>query len=182
MIRFWGGVLVCLMPVFVVGADNLGVTAAISGGTCTVSGLDRDITFRTVTVQHFAGAGQTSEIKPLQLKIDGCGQLGIGGERAAIQVTGHTSAFDDSLFLDSSSMAHGVGVMLREGRYDGILSDFYNTTFAIKNGDYTFKQEEGQAMKNQTLEYTVGLTTGNGTESVKAGNVKATLLFEFRYH
>lgn len=180
----WSGCLFIIIPLSgALGEEQLAVSAVISGGTCKVS-VDENpnIHFGPVSKQHFGSAGQTSEYLPLHVQLSDCGLIGSGGAMAAVQITGTPSPFDDALFLDAGSQAKGVGIMLRSGIYEGPLTDFYAPADAVKNGDYTYEQPTAQAMSDRTLDYTIGLTSGNGTEAVSAGDIQATLRFTFAYH
>ncbi|CAI1209559.1 TPA: type 1 fimbrial protein [Serratia liquefaciens] len=167
-------------------ADNngLSVTAKITNGTCRVAASPVSINFDPVYMGRLSSVGATSQILPVTLVLSECNGLGGGGEQAAIQVEGQMAQFDSALFLDQSgTTAKGVGVMLRPEKYTGNPSDFYNPLKAVRSGDYTYNSLAGKVPENgTTLDYSVGLTTGNHSQPVAAGEVTSTLRFIFLYH
>lgn len=169
-------------------ADNneLSVTAKITNGTCRVVASPENIIFAPVYTGRFSSYGATSQVLPLKLVLSDCNGLGGGVEQAAIKVEGQMAQndFDPVLFLDQNgTTAKGVGFILRAEKYTGNASDFYNPQKAVRNGDYTYNYLAGQVPENgTTLDYSVGLTAGNHTQPVEAGEVTSTLSFIFLYH
>lgn len=166
-------------------ADDKLVTfsADISNGTCNVSVSPAELMFPSVNKGKFAAAGTTAQILPLKLTVTQCAGLGGGERQASVKVTGSMASFDANLFRDVGSDATGVGVMLRSGLYSGDLGQFYDVKAALKNGDVTSVPvvKGGVPPDNTNMDYSVGLTNGNGSEVVSSGDVMATLHFTFLY-
>ncbi|MCT4737208.1 fimbrial protein [Raoultella ornithinolytica] len=194
---FQGGVKLmrwCRMVVVMLGAiaapvhadsnsATLTVTGPVQDATCDISIPQVDAAGTPLKLGQFAEDDFTSHhgtvaTQTFQIRVDSCS--GTSAKAPALKATGGVLTGNDRVFNNNSS--GGAGFMVRAEKYTGSLENFYSTTDAavVQNGAETYDGSP-DLVKDGVLEYTVGFVTPPGTTPV-AGDVKASITFEFHYH
>lgn len=169
------------------GKAELSVTAPVVTASCDISIPQsvNEIPLGTFVASDFSENKGTVSVRNFQVKIENCnGEAGT--MRPALKVHGEHLANNPYVF--SSQASNPIGFMIRAEKFSGNLADFYNTNAKTTVEDNAFSYDnDANLVKGGVMDYTVGLVapglaSGGDGKAPSAGDVKASVTFEFLYH
>lgn len=161
-------------------ADNVRVTvnSNVTEGSCDISGPATQRFTVGYLGSDFTPAQRTVETMRLDIRVSNC-HGNAPGRHPAILVTGALLAGETDIFADSASVATNVGVAVRQGVYSGPLSSFYTPGQMVSQANPQTYVNQINTVQGGIYPYTLGLVSNGSTPGL--GQVKATLMFEFKY-
>ncbi|MEH4266365.1 fimbrial protein [Klebsiella aerogenes] len=162
---------------------TLTVTGPVQDATCNISipqvnAEGAPLMLGRFAEEDFTQHNGTAAVQAFQVRVDNC--TGTSSSRPALRATGAVLTGNDRVFNDTPGGTSGF--MVRAEKYTGTLADFYSTTDAavVRNGAETYDNSH-DLVADGVLDYTVGFVTPPGNTPA-AGDVKASITFEFHYH